>query len=169
MPWRVPIPGSAFAPVIVFIPRSDGECKPDEAESEWLPRQCPACGQIAIIGHGRRRRQAHDGMHDWILVRRGMCKVCGGTLTVLPAWCVPGAPYSLLARQQALARLGQGCRVEQASPHCRDPDRMADFSTIRRWVWRRIESLRFLAVAPTLFAWDWRAACRTLIAEPLSP
>jgi len=28
-------------------------------------RQCPACGQIAIVGHGRRRRQAHDGIHRW--------------------------------------------------------------------------------------------------------
>jgi hypothetical protein len=82
---------------------------------------------------------------------------------------VPGAPYSLLARQQAIDQLGQGCSFEQAAPHCRDPDRLADCSTIRRWVRRRIESLRFFAGAPTLFAWDWRAAGRILIAEPLSP
>lgn len=42
------------------------------------------------------------------LPRRGRCKICGGRLTVLPAWCVPGAHYSLLARQQALHQLGQG-------------------------------------------------------------
>lgn len=156
-------------PVIVFIPRFGEEHKADQPEGEWLPRQCPGCREIAVIGHGRRRRQAHDGEHDWILVRRGLCKVCGGTLTVLPAWCLPRAPYSLLARQQALDRLGQGYRFEQAAPHCRDPDRLADSSTIRRWFWRRIESLRFLAWAPTLFAWDWRAAGRILIAEPISP
>jgi hypothetical protein len=156
-------------PVIVFIPRSGLERKPIAVDGEWLPRQCPACGRIAIIGHGRRRRQAHDGIHDSILVRRGICKVCSGTLTVLPAWCVPGASYSLPARQQALDQIGQGLSLEQASPHCRDPDRIADPSTIRRWVWRRIQSLRFWSAAPTLFAWDWRAASRTLIAESLSP
>ena len=102
MPWRVAIPGHAFAPVIVFIPRTGDGCKPGEYDAEWLPRQCPVCGQVAIIGHGRRRRQAHDGLHDWILLRR-MCKVCGGTLTVLPAWCVPGAAYSGRTRHRSLA------------------------------------------------------------------
>lgn len=164
-----PIPRHAFAPVIVFIPRSGEERKADPPEGEWLPRRCPACRQMAVIGHGRRRRQAHDGRHDWILVRRGRCKVCGGTLTVLPAWCVPGAPYSLLARRQALEQLAQGRSAEQAAPHCRDPDRLADASTLRRWVWRRIQSLRFWFGAPTLLAWDWRAAGRILIAEPISP
>lgn len=155
--------------MIVFIPRSGEERKPDQVQSEWLPRQCPACRRMTIIGHGRRRRQAHDGIHDWILVRRGICKVCGGTLTVLPVWCVPGGRYSLLARQQALDRLGQGYSAEQAAPDSLNPDRMADSSTIRRWFWRRIEGLRFLIWAPTLLAWDWRAASRNLIAEPFSP
>jgi len=71
-----------------------------------------------------------------------------------------GAAYSLLARQQALEQLAQGCPAEQAAPYCRDPDRLADSSTIRRWVWRRMESLRFFAWTPTLFAWDWRATRR---------
>ena len=169
MPWRVPIPGRAFAPVIVFIPRFGDGCKPGDGGSEWLPRQCPACGQAAIIGHGRRRRQAHDRIHRWILVRRGICKVCHDTLTVLPEWCVPGASYGLSVRQEALHQLGQGVPAEQAAPHCHDPDRIADASTIRRWFWRRVESFRFFAWAPTLFAWDWRAAGRILIAEPISP
>jgi hypothetical protein len=159
--------------VIVFIPLSADGCKPDEYDAEWLPRQCPACHQLAIIGHGRRRRPAHDGIHDWILIRRGLCKACAGTLTVLPVWCVPGAPYSLLAREQALDQRERACSVEQAAPHCRDPDRLADFSTIRRWLRRRIESLQRLlpsaVEAPTLLAWDWRAASRILMAEPNSP
>ena len=162
MPWRVLIPGRAFAPVIVFIPRSGDGCKPGDYDAEWLPRQCPACQQIAVVGHGRRRRQAHDAVHEAIVVRRGLCKVCRGTLTVLPGWCVPGALYSLPARQQALDRLDQ-------APHCHDPDRLADPSTVRRWIWRRIQSLRFLPWASTLLAWDWRAAGRILFAEPLSP
>jgi hypothetical protein len=155
--------------VIVFIPRSGDGCKPGAPDTEWLPRQCPACRQFAIIGHGRRRRQAHDAIRDWIVVRRGLCKSCGGTLTVLPDDCVPGAPYGLRARQQALQQVCQGWAAEQASPDCRDPDRIADASTIRRWLWRRIQSLRFLNWTPTLFAWDWRATRRILIAEPISP
>ena len=155
--------------MIVFIPRSEQGRKSVDDETEWLPRRCPRCGRLAIIGHGRRRRQAHDGIHDWILVRRGVCKACTATFTVLPAWCVPGSPYSLSARQQALNQLGQGCPLQQAAPHCLDPNRIADASTIRRWFWRRIESLRFLAWAPTLLVWDWRAAGRILFAEPISP
>jgi len=128
---------------------------------------------MTIIGHGRRSRQAHDGRHDRILVRRGLCKAGCGTLTVLPAWCIPGASYSLLARQPALAQLALGISAEQAAPHCRDPNRLADSSTIRRWLRRRLESLQRLlpsaVVTPTLLAWDWLAARRILSAEPLSP
>jgi hypothetical protein len=154
--------------VIVFIPRSATGCNPEQEECEWLPRQCPSCAGNAVVGHGRRRRQAHDGKHDWIVVRRGICKLCGRALTVLPGWCVPGAQYGLATRQQAFAALARGSSIEQAAPHCRDPNRIAEPSTLRRWVWRRIESLPFWR-APTLFAWDWRAASRILIAEPISP
>jgi len=160
-------------PVIVFIPRSGEARKPAVAASEWLPRQCPVCQQIAVIGHGRRRRPAHDDGHDWIRVRRGRCKLCGGTLTVLPEGCVPGSPYSLAARQQAAEQLAGGVPAERVAVCCRDPDRVADPSTLRRWLRRRIESLQHLLPGrpqpPTLVAWDWRAAGRILIAEPASP
>jgi hypothetical protein len=108
-------------------------------------------------------------LHDWIVVRRGLCKACGGTLTVLPWWCVPGAPYSLVARRAALQQLAQGSSTEYAAPHCRDPNRLPDTSTIRRWFWRRLESFRWFAWAPTLVAWDWRAGRRILAAEAFSP
>jgi len=166
VPWRVPIPGHAFAPVIIFIPWSEPGCK---GQSEWLPRQCPACHQDAVIGHGRRRRQAHDEIQSSILIRRAICKLCDGTITVLPQGCVPGAIYNLATRQQALEQLGQDVPAEQAVPHCQDPDRIADASTIRRWCWRCIESLPLVRWAPTLLAWDWRAARRILIAELVSP
>ena len=70
---------------------------------------------------------------------------------------------------RGLGRIADGVAAEQAAPDCLDPDHMADPSTLRRWCWRRIESLRFLACATTLFAWDWRAAVRMLIAEPNPP
>lgn len=165
--WR--FRGVPSLPVIVFIPHSGVGGKSDQTGGEWLPRQCPACGQMAVIGHGRRRRQAHDETHAWISVRRGFCKMCARTLTALPAWCVPGAPYSLRARQQALAQLAQDQPVQQAAPHCRDPDRLPDAATVRRWFWRRMQGLLFWAGPPTLFAWDWRAASRMLISEAFSP
>jgi hypothetical protein len=67
-----------------------------------------------------------------------------------------------------LAQLAAGEPVEQAALQCRDPNRNIDFSTIRRWFWRRIESLRFL-FSPTLLAWDFRAAARILAPEGFSP
>jgi len=60
-------------------------------------------------------------------------------------------------------------RSTRPRPICCDPDRIADAATIRRWFWRRIQSPRFLNWMPTLFAWDWRAVARILIAEPISP
>ena len=43
-------------------------------------------------------------------------------------------------------------------------------ATLRRWFWRRMESLSFVLFrAPTLLAWDWRAASRILISEPNPP
>lgn len=168
MPWPGTLRACALAPtVIVVIPRSVDESNSLQEDSEWLPRECPACQQMAVVGHGRRWRSAHDRKHDKIRVRRGKCGRCDGTLTVLPVWCVPGAPYSLTARQDAMQRLADGVPIEQAAADCLDPDRIADPSTLRRWCWRRIESLVFLLNrAPTILAWDWRAASRILIPEP---
>lgn len=104
-----------------------------------------------------------------ILVCRGLCKVGAGTLTVLPAWCVPGGTYSLPARQQAIARLGRGTSVEEAPDCHRDANRLPDASTVRRWVWRCVESVCFWMATPTLLAWDWRAAGRIPGAEASSP
>ena len=155
-------------PVIVFIPRSGERSKPNEYDREWLPRSCPACKEGSVIGHGRRLRQAHDGSHTRIRVRRGRCKSCRITLTVLPAWCVPHAPYSLNARQDTIEALAAGTPVDQAAPDCLDPQRTIDPSTIRSWCWRRIESLPFIC-SPTLLAWDFLAAARMLVAEGSSP
>ena len=54
-----------------------------------LPRLCPLCQDDTIIGHGRRLRQAHDDQHDRIWVRRGICRPCRKTFTVLPKWLAP--------------------------------------------------------------------------------
>ena len=152
--------------MIVFIAWNDAEGKPRE-----MIRVCPACQQISVIGHGWRKRQAHDANHTWIRIRRGICKLCDLTLTMLPDWLVPGGHYSLAARQQAEHLASEPQRaVEDCIPDSADANRSADPSTVRRWLQRRAESLRRCipekwAQPPTLFAWDWKAASRILTLE----
>src|SRR5262249_33202342 len=64
--------------------------------AEVILRRCPACKRDSIIGHGRRRKQAHDEHHDWIGIRRGRCPACGKTFTFLPLLSLPYTHYSLL-------------------------------------------------------------------------
>jgi hypothetical protein len=144
-----------------------------------LPRQCPVCRDHTIIGHGRRSRPAHDDRHERIWVRRGICQPCNKTFTILPDWLVPSAPFSLHCRQQACESIAAGDSVEQAAPHCKDPSRLPDPSTIRRWTHRRLLSVccwlkagaigRHFLWAPTIVAWDLVALCRILPIEARSP
>ena len=99
-----------------------------------MVRRCPICEHDSIIGHGRRRKQAHDERHDWIPIRRGLCNDCGKTFTLLPSFSLPYTHYSLPARGQALyRRFVEGRSWESAAPTVQDPDRVADPSTLRRW------------------------------------
>jgi hypothetical protein len=87
-------------------------------------RRCPVCERDSVIGHGRRRKQAHDEHHDWIGIRRGLCLGCGKTFTLLPVLSLPYTHYSLLARAQALRRhFLEHCSWEEATPTLKDPDR----------------------------------------------
>lgn len=105
-----------------------------EDSDEIILRRCPVCEQDSIVGHGRRRKQAHDEHHDWIRVRRGRCVRCGRTFTFLPVFSLPYTHYSLLARCQALLlRFVEHCSFEKAAPKFKDADRVPDSSTVRRW------------------------------------
>jgi hypothetical protein len=100
------------------------------------------CLHDSIIGHGRRRKQAHDEDHDWIPIRRGLCNLCRKTFTFLPLFSPPYGHYSLIARSQALHRyFVEGCSWEESAPAVKDPDRVADPSTLRRW-FRSLDSSR---------------------------
>ena len=99
---------------------------------QLLPRLCPLCHDDTIIGHGRRRRQAHDDKHESVWVRRGICRLCGKTFTILPDWLAPSGHFSLRCRQEACERIAAGDTAEQAAPHCKDPCRSPDASTVRR-------------------------------------
>jgi hypothetical protein len=102
--------------------------------AEVIVRRCPVCECDSIIGHGRRRKQAHDEHHDWIGIRRGRCPGCGKTFTFLPLLSPPYAQYSLLVRCQALRRrFVEACCWEEATPALKDPNRTPDPSTLRRW------------------------------------
>ena len=97
-------------------------------------RRCPICGCDLIIGHGRRCKQAHDAHHDWIGIRRGRCPDCEKTFTFLPPLSLPYTHYSLLARCKALRRrFEEHCSWEEATPTLKDPNRLPDPSTLRRW------------------------------------
>lgn len=138
--------------MILFIPPSAAQ---DSTEADWaagagrLLRQCPDC-LSAIIGHGRRRKQAHDENHDWIGIRRGLCKGCRKTVTFLPSFSLPYTHYSLIARGQALQRYyEQHCSLDDAAPLVKDPNRVPVASTVGRWFHsldseERWNSLRFL-------------------------
>jgi uncharacterized protein DUF6431 len=106
----------------------------DEGCGKLILRRCPNCERDSIIGHGCRRKQAHDEHHDWIGIRRGRCPGCGKTFTFLPPLSLPYTHYSLLARGQALRRRFEEHRSwEESTPTLKDPDRVPDPSTLRRW------------------------------------
>jgi hypothetical protein len=135
--WQVNVGGRAPSTTISFIPFS---APPHKLETEWekdcdkILRRCPVCQQESIIGHGRRRKQAHDRHHDWITVHRGRCTVCGKTFTFLPLFSLPYTHYSLLARGYALRRrFVEQCSWEKAAPMLKDSNRVPDPSTLRRW------------------------------------
>ena len=102
--------------------------------AERFIRLCPQCLVESIVGHGRRPKQAHDETHDWIVVRRGICKLCSTTFTFLPWYSLPYSHYSLRARSRALQRFFlENCNWEAAAPEVKRPERVADPSMLRRW------------------------------------
>jgi hypothetical protein len=56
------------------------------------------------------------------------------TFTFLPVFSLPYTHYSLFARLQALElRSAEHCPWEKALPKLKDPDRLPDPTTVRRW------------------------------------
>jgi len=175
---------SLHASTILFIPLLANYNNPalDWAAvgAEYLARRCPRCLCDWIIGHGRRRKQAHDESHDWIPIRRGLCNLCHTTFTILPRFSLPYTHYSLLARSQALRRYFlERCTWEAAAPLVKDPDRVADPATLRRWFRSLDSSCSFWFLRRTLEAvsqavargavichdglrWSWRTAAAFL-------
>ncbi|MBZ5618576.1 MAG: DUF6431 domain-containing protein, partial [Acidobacteriia bacterium] len=125
-----------------------------------LPRLCPFCGNRTIIGHGGRLKPAHDEWHEQIWIRRGRCRPCQKTFTVLPDWSPPSGTYSLHCRQKAWELLRQSdSNWERSVPDVADASRSPDPSTVRRWAgrllqlepcWRRSSGRPLAGVPPRL-------------------
>jgi len=172
--------------VILFIALLEAEDKtPPEVTAiplALLPRRCLFCGNRTIIGHGRRLKQAHDEGHEQIWIRRGLCRPCQKTFTVLPDWSPPSGIYSLHCRQKAWELLRQSdSNWEGSVPDVADASRSPDPSTVRRWAGRLLALGTLLAAKlwqatdcsasmfPTILAWDWTAIRRILPLEARSP
>jgi len=123
---------------ILFLPVSAPQ---DKLATDWaegcdkvILRRCPLCKRESIVGHGCRRKQAHDADHDWIRIRRGYCKCCRKSFTFLPPFSLPYTHYSLLAHVEALRRRFLECRSwDEAVPTLKDSQCLPDPSTVRRW------------------------------------
>jgi hypothetical protein len=111
-------------------------------------RRCPVCERDSIIGHGRRRKQAHDEHHNRIGIRRGRCPGCGKTFTFLPLLSLPYTHYSLLTRCQALRRrFVEHCSWEEATPTLKDPNRLPDSSTLRLSLSKMLSGANVFAIS----------------------
>jgi hypothetical protein len=174
--------------LILFIALPEAESKTETGATaiplHLLPRWCPVCGKRTIVGHGQRRKQAHDSQRDWIRIRRGRCRPCRKTFTILPLWSPPYCHYSIDCRQQAWDEVCANIDIgwEQAAPHCKDPTRLPDPGTLRKWACGRLVSLWYSARvcmygliswrffrASTILAWDGAAASRILLLKTRSP
>jgi Domain of unknown function (DUF6431) len=173
-PYRDSFSSESFpCDTIVFIPLRGDPCNPDfdwaASGNEQIDRRCPKCLCDSIVGHGRRRKQAHDETHDWIGIRRGACRPCHLTFTFLPVFSLPYTHYSVVARSQALRRYFLEHRsLESAAPPLKDPNRVTDPSTLRRW-FRSLDpssAFSFLRSAVQIIA-DWVACGEQFPPGPL--
>jgi hypothetical protein len=176
-----------FTPaVVLFVALPETENKTDIGVTEiplWLlPRRCPFCGERTIIGHGQRLKAAHDERHQQLWIRRGRCRPCHKTFTVLPDWSPPSGHYTIHCRQQAWELLRPSDATwERSVPNVADASRSPDPSTLRRWAGALLHLGTLLALKlwqatgcsastpPTILAWDWTAVRRILPLEASSP
>lgn len=101
-----------------------------------LPRDCPRCKGGAcgtVIGHGRRRRACLSESESEIQLRRGLCKVCGGTITFLPSFLGTYRRYTFPIIESAVQHRRQGRDYGSLRIHLYSPDRFPETSTVRRW------------------------------------
>ncbi len=74
-------------------------------------------------------RTGHSGLLGPLVTKT----FCRKTFTILPICSPPYGHYSLHCRQQAWVSLRKARRWEESVPHTKEPDRLPDPSTVRRW------------------------------------
>ena len=144
-PGKMTGPGGALIATILFIPLSAAQFN---LEADWAEVACRSSCAIArfalqdsIVGHGRRREQAHDQHHNWIGIRRGLCSRCGKTFTFLPPFSSPRPlqlPSPAARRRPRLP--GRPSLGRRGSPRQR-PRSRGRSSPLRRWC-RTLDSSR---------------------------
>jgi hypothetical protein len=90
---------------------------------------------------------------------------------------MPAAQYTMRCRQQACDGSHAGESLEQSTPLVKDPARLPDPSTLRRWFAQLVNLGNVLGCVlrrnfpalPTNLAWDWTAIGRILHYEVRGP
>src|ERR1039458_9605161 len=113
------------------------------------------------LGAARNLSAVREDLHD-------LARLAGAVRALQPA---------LSAAVLRTHRRRRFCRT--STPHCKDPTRLPDASTVRRWAHRRLISVWCWGRAgaqgehslqtPTILAWDLGALCRILPIEARSP
>src|ERR1035438_3193035 len=96
IPAEPVVPKSRCVPLTFRRSNATGGSHIDRSDPVGSPAKAmPGLPDHTIIGHGQRLRQAHDDRHEHIWVRRGVCRPCGKTFTILPDWPAPAALFTL--------------------------------------------------------------------------
>lgn len=143
---------------------------------EARPGRCPWCGaasrptgdKLQLHGHGLRERQLRGPLEPEgraslivLLIRRYLCRVCGGVATVVPQGVVRGRLFSASAIALALALFGIERMSEVAVRKRTSPWTLVGATAaegwlrLRRWV-RAIRDGRLFSEVHMLGA-DWTA------------
>ena len=155
-----------------------------EIPSGAAARLVSAVRQPSIVGHGRRRKQAHDRQHDWIWIRRGRARPAGRHSRSCPPGRHRMATIATAAGKRRRNRHRESTVVGSNPPltakipiDCRTRPRFGGGlarKLISLWFWMKTGFRKALAselysMRPTILAWDCAAAGRILRLEANSP
>jgi hypothetical protein len=99
------------------------------------PEGCPACGaKGCLIGHGYYQRKAKDEQRVYLIqVKRWWCKVCHGTVSILPNFLFPWRHYLVRVIQAVVvACFERGLNWERIRQTCTRQGTPA-LRTMQRW------------------------------------
>jgi len=125
--------------VIIFIALPEAKDKPTRGDpAGLLPRRCPVCRDDTIIGHAGDSVRAT--MIGAIASGCGAESVCRARRLHDPAPLVGtvGTLTACGADSNPASGSPPVIPPSKPAPHCKDPTRLPDPSTVRRWAQRRL-------------------------------